>query len=483
MARGRVPVEDLIVERLDRRAWPLVVTPLFVLTGILYVFRWGSVVRHSRSMWLVPGDLWRTYLASSEFAHGHFGAVYSSRLGFLALPGMLLLLAPVGALSGSFHTTAIEITRSAHPRVFLFQTSQPYPNTPSTALQIGSAHPAQFWLHPQWLVPLVLVALAASCTLLFASDALAERLQVPRSRRGLLAVVEGALLFNVTVLWGHPEDAVAVALAIYAFLAAADDRFARSGWLFGAAFAFQPLVIVVLPILLVMGGAQRLLGLLVRAALPGAVLVAPSLLANFSATVHSTVVQPTYPYAGGNHKTPLFGFAPTTGGRGTFVTVGGGPLRVAVLVVAGVLALPARRWRQRPELLAWAMAFALALRVLTEPVMTSYYTWPPLAVAVIVAARAHLSRFAVAVAVAVLGTVVAQWRIGEYWWWALALAAVAGTLVAAARLLPLAADYEPETRRRAVPVTPSRSRAADLSRKKRQARKKASRTRKRNARR
>ncbi len=484
VARTFVPVVDDVIERLDRRAWPAVVSPLLVLVGLLYVFRWGPVVQHSASRWEAPSDLWRTFLASSEFAHGHFGAVYSTRLGFLALPGMLLLLSPLGALSGVLHTTAIQITNAPNPKVFLYATNQAYPDTIFTALQIGKGHPTQYWLHPQWFAPLMVAALVSSCTILFACDALAERLQVSRSRRAVLALLEAVLVFNVTVLWGHPEDALAVALAVYSFLAALDQRFSRSGWLFGAALAFQPLVIIVLPIILVMAGAARLAGFLLRAALPAAVLVVPSLIANFHETIHFTVVQPTYPNLADNHKTPIYPLAPSTGGKGAFLTVGGGPLRAVVLLLAGAFGLWTRRWRQRPELLAWAIALALALRVLGEPVMTSYYVWPALAVAVAVASRAHIVRFAAAAVLAVSVTVVAQWHLSEYWWWGLEVAGVAGVLAAAARPAPLDPDYQAERKRRVVPVAVSAPRAPDRSTsKKKQARKSASRARRQNARR
>ena len=51
----------------------------------------------------------------------------------------------------------------------------------------------------------------------------------------------------MNVFFGHPEDAVAVAFAVYAFVFALNGRFADAGWLFGVALMFQPLVLLMCP--------------------------------------------------------------------------------------------------------------------------------------------------------------------------------------------------------------------------------------------
>ena len=70
---------------------------------------------------------------------------------------------------------------------------------------------------------------------LFAADAIAERLGATRPKRFWLAAASATALWSVTVRWGHPEDAVAIGLLLYAILALADARPARSAWLAGAA--------------------------------------------------------------------------------------------------------------------------------------------------------------------------------------------------------------------------------------------------------
>src|SRR3984885_7769124 len=91
--------------------------------------------------------------------------------------------------------------------------------------------------------------------------------------------------------------------------------------------------------------------------------------------------------------------------------VAAGPFRLATIVLACLCAVAiGRRWRARaaadasagdataadagaatwsPALLTeglWGVALTLALRSFFEPVMVSYYPWPPMAVALIAAA-------------------------------------------------------------------------------------------------
>lgn len=419
------------IERLDRRSWPIAVALVYVTLGMTYIFRWGPVVRHQPS-WLF-GDLWYTYGAASEFAHGQFGNIYQTKFAFLALPALLILLVPIGALSKHFPTTLVEVTRNSHPKILLIPTNS------KIGIPLGAAVKIQgheYWVHPPVFVYLALYSLLLSCLALFACDALAERLGVSRSRRSVLCLTEAVLLWNVTVFWGHPEDAVALALAVYALDLAMGQRFNGAGWLFGLAVAFQPLVIVTFPMLLVLGGRKRLLGLVARGILPVAVAIAAPLVANAHTTIHALVTQPTYPDLKGNHQTPWTFLASRLGGQGAGLEVRGGALRIVALVLAAGLGWWARRWQKKPELIVFAVALALALRTYTESVMTDYYVWPALAVGLIVAARRSRRRFEIAVAVAIVVTVIAQWRIGWLPWWSIDVAGVTGFLVLASRPAP-----------------------------------------------
>ena len=176
--------------------------------------------------------------------------------------------------------------------------------------------------------------------------------------------------------------------------------------------------------------------------------VAP-LVANFHDTVHALVTQPTFPYNFENHQTPWTFLAPRQGGSGNETAVGVGPMRIAVLALAAGVGWWARRWRNRPEMIAWAVAVALALRLCFEVTMTDYYVWPALAVGLVVAARCSRLRFAVSIAVAILTTVVAQWNLGWLPWWSIEVAGTAGLLIITSRPVPLvlAREQGPQPRR------------------------------------
>ena len=84
---------------------------------------------------------------------------------------------------------------------------------------------------------------------LFGADALsAKGLGVPRSKRDFVNLFVAVGLLNTDVLWGHPEDAIAVGLTSYAIVALIDGRREPAGWILGAAIALQPSVLLVLPL-------------------------------------------------------------------------------------------------------------------------------------------------------------------------------------------------------------------------------------------
>ena len=143
---------------------------------------------------------------------------------------------------------------------------------------------------------------------LFAADALAEQLGVTKWKRGLLAVASAVALWNVSARWGHPEDAVAVGLLLYAVLALSRSRTALAGWLAGAAVCVQPLVLLALPMLLALLPWRRMPAFLVRSALPSAVLLGAAALANWHATYTSVTSQPNSPVI--NHPTAWTSLAP-----------------------------------------------------------------------------------------------------------------------------------------------------------------------------
>ena len=156
--------------------------------------------------------------------------------------------------------------------------------------------------------------------------------------------------------------------------------------------AVQPLVLLAFPLLAAVVEPRRLPGYVARAAAPGALLLAAAAAANWTATVHAVTSQPNFPAI--DHPTPWIYLAPHIADG----QVAAGPGRILAIVAAlGCALVVARRWRAYgtagrwgpgalTELLWWT-AVALALRSAFEPVMVSYYLWPPLAVALAAAAR------------------------------------------------------------------------------------------------
>jgi hypothetical protein len=383
--------------RLSLERGPLYVSATLVVVGMAYSLWWAPLVRHG-SYWVTPQDLWGGFLAAVHTSHGQFGQIYSPSTGFVSFPGLVFLLTPVAAICDSF--------------------------------RLGSEIPGAPVAHPSaWLI-LGPVSLVLSSVAIFACDSMAKRLRVNSARRVGLAIAEGVVLWNVAVIWGHPEDAIATGLALYALQCGIDDRWRHAGWLFGAALVTQPLVIMVLPILVFMAGKERFVGLLLRGAVPSVVLVLFPVVASFRQTVHVLVEQPNFPNL--DHATPWTTFAPRISGHGSSLAVSAGPMRVVGIILACILGWRAGRWKDRPELLVWGFAAALALRCLTESVMTAFYAWPALAVGLVAAAALGGARLRLASGAAFFTTLTAQWDLGTFPWWLLQIAGLVALLVCAA---------------------------------------------------
>jgi hypothetical protein len=404
---------------LHRRSWPIAITVISMITGMAYCVSWGPALHHyPPGTWVVPGDIWGAFRSAQFIGWGDVGNVYGAGTGLVTFPGILLIFTPVALLAGALHMTES------------FPFTLPHP----TAWAI---------LGPYEIV--------ISCAALFACDALAERLAISRRRRNLLCVVEGIVLWNVSVIWGHPEDAVAVALAVYALVLALDGRWGGAGWLFGAAVATQPVVVLMLPVVLALAGRQRTLPLLVRVSLPSILLLAAPLAAEFHATAHALVDQPNFPNI--DHRTPWTALAPSLGGHGPGLKIAAGPGRTIAIAIACAVGWWSRRWRDVPEKIVLAAAVTLGLRCFTESVMVSFYVWPVLAVGLVVVMRGPAWRWAVASAAAMAVTLCSDFHLGEWPWWGLVTGGIVVVLLCGI----------PSRPRRSVPITTSAADRAPVS--------------------
>ncbi|MCW2929844.1 MAG: hypothetical protein JWM19_806 [Actinomycetia bacterium] len=432
-------------KRLARRLFPLLASAGLIAVG-MSATTWVTLLLHLKE-WALPYDIWGTMIAATRLVHGQIGGIYAQPTGLVSLPGTAVILAPIAAVTSALGLSLrLPGPTNLHPEVWLF---------------IG---PYQ---------------IAISCVAIFAADALAEHLGVPRWKRGLLALGGVAALWSVSARWGHPEDAVATGLLLYAVLAQARGRVAAAGWLAGAAICVQPLALLAVPMMVALlswrrvrlspGGATPrtpraprgkpatvpgMPGFLVRGALPSAVLLAAAGIANWNVMYTAVTSQPNSPTV--NHPTAWTWLAPHMAGG----NVAAGPFRLATIALACLCAVVVRRrlYRRlgesqrhgssgptgagptgagptggglddrgpdsrewpRPVLteVLWWMALGLALRSFFEPVMVSYYPWPPLAVALIPAATGGWVRLAVAAVTA--GGVTAQgqgpWHNVWAWW-------------------------------------------------------------------
>ena len=385
----------------DRRLWPLLATIGLIAVGMASTTWWGPWLL-GKPAWSLPDDLWATLAAAQRLLHGNLGGLYTPPTRLITFPGAAVILIPLVAVI----------------------------DAAGVSLQVQNAHN----LHPAaWLLAGP-YEIALSAVALFAADALAEHLGADRAKRAALAGASAVALWSVSVRWGHPEDAAAVGLLLYAILALSKARTGRAAWLTGAAVAIQPLVLLALPVLAVVIEPRRLAGYLTRAAIPAVVLLGAAGAANWTATVHAVTSQPNWVTV--DQVTPWASLAPH---EGTGPGVAAGPARLLAIIVACGCALAAgRRWRAARDTRQWSTqtlaevlwwtAVALALRSVFEPVMVAYYLWPPLAVALIASSQ-RWSRLIPASAAAAVLTLVSQltWR-GPWSWWAPMVAGLALTL-------------------------------------------------------
>lgn len=413
--------------RLKRRIFPLIASIGLLVIG-MYTTTLGPTMIGAKE-WALPYDIWGTLIAATRLAHLNIGGIYASPTGLVSLPGAAVILVPCAAIIAAA----------------------------GLSLQIPGPHN----LHPTvWLVAGP-YQIALCCVTLFAADAFAEQLGVSRWKRGLLSAASAGILWSVSARWGHPEDAVAVGLLLYAILAQSRSRPALAGWLAGAAICVQPLVLLALPVMLAVMPWRRMPLFLIRGAAPTVVLLGAAAIANWHATYTSVTSQPDSPII--NHPTAWTSLAPHMSGG----NVAAGPARLATILLACCCALIVRRrwlaWLEAAspwpagspggspgepawwpaELLAdvlWWAALTLALRSFFEPVMVSYYPWPPMAVALIPAATLSWTRLVGAGLVAGGLTAAAQGPSHDVWiWWAPLIAGLAVMLALASPRRLLAA--------------------------------------------
>jgi prepilin-type N-terminal cleavage/methylation domain-containing protein len=286
-----------------------------------------------------PADIWCTFDAARYVANGALGYVYEACPTYTALPLAAVLLAPAAALGQAAALTGL-----------------PAPE-PSLWLLLGP------------------VAMAVAFPLLAGA-----RLAAPAGRIVAAQAVMVVLVYvPVAAMHGHVEDTLAVALVLVAVGLAGRGRWPAAGLAIGLAIASKQLALLALPVLVMAAPAGQRRRLAV-AALPVPVLLAGLALAvdwrhASSALLHAA----NYPAYG--HPAPWVDPAAAT--------VAAWPFRLAVVVVAVLVALAAGR-RADPsvgdgpgqagglQVLLAALGLVLLARAAVEPVLHAYYLGPGL---------------------------------------------------------------------------------------------------------
>ncbi|MFY9932540.1 MAG: hypothetical protein WAK82_31525, partial [Streptosporangiaceae bacterium] len=189
---------DSAARRLGNRLFPLLAAIGVAAVGIAGTI-WGPRY-YGKTAWALPDDLWGTMIAAQRLLHLNLAGLYTPPTELVSLPGTAVIMMPVVALA-DLAGLSLVVPHEPYPALWLL--AGPY--------EVG-----------------------ISAVALFAADALAERLGATRPRRFVLAAAGAAALWSVTVRWGHPEDAVAIGLLLYAVDSQAGQRTSRAAWLAGA---------------------------------------------------------------------------------------------------------------------------------------------------------------------------------------------------------------------------------------------------------
>jgi hypothetical protein len=349
-----------------------------------------------------PSDFWGLMASSWALAHGQFAHIYVVPTGTLTSPpalevvfAPLLLIAQAAGLTSHY----------------------------SGGQSLG-----------MWLL-LGPAALLLASSLLFAMDAVARHWQLSERARLALAFAGALGVANVTGLWGHPEDCIAVAMVLWSALEVERRGTAagpRAALLLGLGIAFQPLAILGVAPVLTRLGWRAFARNSWRLILPSMLVLIPSVLGEPGRTQFVLVKQPFMP--SGVSFTPLTHFAPVIGHG----IDGGGPTRlVATLLAAGLAIGVCRRRHDLPAVLTM-IAVAFFLRVLFETEMNWYYLWPVAAVCLLLSARRGLPNLGICSAALaasiVLGDHNTIHHIGR--WWPGLMVLIAVMLASASRAVP-----------------------------------------------
>ncbi|MHB1583627.1 MAG: hypothetical protein ACYCU7_11495 [Acidimicrobiales bacterium] len=263
-----------------------------------------------------------------------------------------------------------------------------------------------------WVVPIA-VGYVAGFSSLLPIDRLIRRTGARAARRvAAMALVVPAMWF-MQVVWGHPDDALAVGLLVCAISGALENRWGSSAWILGIGIAVQPLVLLGVPVFLGLAGLRRWPNLLVRLAVPGMLAVSVPMLADPRDTWRQVVEQPTYPVVG--HPTPWIAVVPHPLAH---VVDAGWPRMLGTLLACALGWWLTQRRTPDTTTVIWSLALCLSLRCVFETVVFPYYIVPPLVMAFLLVGQVTGLRMVLVALIAAGGGALVGWHTHDhlvYW--------------------------------------------------------------------
>lgn len=292
--------------------------------------------------WIMSADVWSTTASAQYVSFGGLGSIYSLHPFYSALPGFLMLMAPVVALGDH--------------------------------LGLVTGYPFPLARAPMWLVvgPFFFVC---GSTAVPAVDYLAQTLAISQRRRKMLTVMVAFVAGPTAGIFGHPEDILALGLCCVALAWLLQGRVAGAAVTLSLAVLMQTWAVLLIPILVAATPAGgRVRALFRSAALPAAVGIA---LLALDWPDASTVLLHE-PMTGRGQHLPWWGLAGhvmTTQLGHPLEAVTGSSTRSLALVTAVLAGWYVIR-RATPERIMLATAVALYARGLFETEFWPYYLAP-----------------------------------------------------------------------------------------------------------
>jgi hypothetical protein len=357
---------------------------LFVGGYLCWSFRLPLLWGH-HAAWDVPGDIWEVYNSAIYVAHGGYAFLYDPGTGYAALPLPAIIVAPFELLGERLHLVA--------------------------GVPLHLSRPSMWFV----LAPVV----AGGCTpVVWAARSLAWELGV--RQRLWLVQLNALLVVSVPcALFGHFEDALAVAGIFMAWRAAARSKWMATAIWCAVAIASKEWAVLAVPIMIAQAPSGQRVRLGAIAVGTPLLLLAPCLLRDCGNTITAVfVASSAHAVSGNGHVGLLSGLVP-----GEFTQVG-------VLVLAAICWL-FRKWSLAMAMCAVGVLFAL--RVIAEPVAFLYYFSAPLAVLAMIVVtsgrRVSLARFGFTLVPWLWAW---QWPVNHVVWW-LGMALVSVALAAVVR--------------------------------------------------